>query len=77
MKDIPLDDYCLKVRFDDGKIVLYDVKEDIKEIPSYASLVKEPALFKNAKLDASRTCVYWSDEIDLPSDAIYDYGRTV
>lgn len=24
------------------------------------------------QLDESRTCVFWSDEIDLPSDAIYE-----
>ena len=29
---------------------------------------------KNAKLDESRTCVYWNDRIDLPSDTIYKYG---
>lgn len=26
------------------------------------------------RLPESRTCVYWNSEIDLPSDAIYEYG---
>lgn len=29
---------------------------------------------KVLQLDTSRTCVYWYDEIDLPSDSIYEYG---
>ncbi len=76
-KLIPLDDLMLRVTFDDGKSVLYDVKEDIKNIPSYKVLETETGLFKNVRLDPSRTCVYWSDEIDLPSDAIYEYGKQI
>lgn len=76
-KLIPLDDLMLEVTFDDGKSVLYDVKEDIKDIPSYGVLETEIGLFKNAQLDSSRTCVYWSDEVDLPSDAIYEYGKQI
>ena len=25
--------------------------------------------------DESRTCISWTEEIDLPSDIVYDYGR--
>lgn len=71
----PLDNYCLRVLFDDGKTVLYDVKEDIREIPSYGALMTICGLFQHVQLDSSRTCVFWTDEIDLPSDAIYEYGR--
>ena len=34
----PLDNYMLLVVFDDGKTVLYDVKEDIETIPQYGDL---------------------------------------
>ena len=70
-----LDDLLLKVTFDDGKAVIYDVKEDINDIPSYKVLETEIGLFKNVQLDKSRTCVYWGDDVDLPSDTIYEYGR--
>ena len=73
----PMDDYTLLVTFDDNKTVLYDVKEDIRDIPSYATLRSIPGLFEQVQLDQSRTCVYWNDEIDLPSDAIYEYGKEV
>lgn len=70
----PLDNYRLHVIFDDGKDVIYDVKEDINAIPSYSDLKTIPGLFETVHLDTSRTCVEWNEFIDLPSDAIYEYG---
>ena len=70
----PLPDYKLKVLFDDGKTVIYDVKEDIDTIESYKDLATVHGLFQQVQLDESRTCVYWNDQIDLPSDTIYEYG---
>jgi hypothetical protein len=71
----PLDDYVLFVNFDDGRTVLYDVKEDIRTISSYRNLETINGLFKNVQLDESRTCIFWNDTIDLPSDTIYEYGK--
>lgn len=73
----PGKDFTLDVTFDDGKSVVYDVKEDMRNIRSYMALREEHGLFEQVQLDESRTCVYWNDEIDLPSDAIYEYGVTV
>lgn len=70
----PLDNYMLSVVFDDGKTVLYDVKEDIETISQYRNLKAIYGLFKQVRMDESRTCVYWTDDIDLPSDTIYEYG---
>ena len=70
----PLPDYKLKVLFDDGKTVIYNVKEDIETIESYKDLAFVQGLFEQVQLDESRTCVYWNDQIDLPSDTIYEYG---
>lgn len=28
-------------------------------------------------IDKSRTCVYWNDRIDLPSDTLYEYGVSI
>ncbi len=72
-----LDDYVLFVEFDDGYKVLYDVKDDIKDIPSFRALVNIYGLFNQVQLDSSRTCVYWNDEIDLAGDSIYEYGKAV
>ena len=70
----PLEDYLLRVVFDDGRIVKYDLKDDIRAISDFRALETECGLFKNAQLDASRTCISWNDRIDLPSDVIYEYG---
>ncbi len=67
----------LFVRFDDGKAVMYDVLDDVRSIPSYAPLETVPGLFAQVQLDQSRTCVFWNEDIDLPSDVIYDFGRKV
>ena len=73
----PLKDYQLLVSFDDGRQVRYDVADDIATLPAFRDLQTEQGLFENAQLDTSRTCIYWNDQIDLPSDAIYEYGVTV
>ena len=70
----PMPDFKLKVLFDDGKTVIYNVKEDIETIESYKDLATVHGLFQQVQLDESRTCVYWNDQIDLPSDTIYEYG---
>lgn len=70
----PLPDYMLAISFDDGRHVVYDVKEDM-HLPGYRQLRDIAGLFQQVQLDQSRTCVFWNDEIDLPSDTIYEYGR--
>lgn len=71
----PLPDFFLRVVFDDGKTVLYDVKEDMEQIESYRDLRFITGLFNQVQIDQSRTCVFWNNQIDLPSDTIYQYGK--
>lgn len=71
------EDFKLLVEFDDGKRVIYDVNSDMNDIPSYKELKKITGLFNSVRVDASRTCVYWTDDIDLPSDIIYEYGESL
>lgn len=73
-KIVPQPNLTLSVTFDDGRHVLYDVKDDL-HLPGYDALRTVPGLFRSVQLDPSRTCVFWNDEIDLPSDIIYQYGR--
>lgn len=68
-------DYKLKVTFDDGKKVVYDMNDDIDTLPGYCDLKNITGLFSNVQLDSSRTIVYWNDYIDLPSDEIYEFGK--
>ena len=73
---IPLPDYRLVVGFDDGRRVVYDVREDM-DLPGYEQLRTVTGLFQAVQLDQSRTCVYWNDMIDLASDSIYLYGKEI
>ena len=73
----PLQDYYLRISFDDGKTVVYDVKEDMEQLESYRDLRLIRGLFEQVRLDESRTCVYWNEDIDLPSDTLYEYGKVM
>lgn len=68
----PLENYLLYVVFKDGKKGFYNVLEDIEQIPQFEDLKTINGLFKQVQVDESGTCVFWSDFIDLPSDAIYE-----
>ena len=52
-----LDDYILFVKFDDGYKVLYDVKDDIKTLPSFRALVDVYGLLPHAQLDKPNLCI--------------------
>lgn len=73
----PMQGFFLQVVFDDGRKCLYDVKSDIDTIKGYDDLKKIQGLFEQVQLDESRTCVFWNDYIDIPSDAIYEYGELI
>lgn len=73
----PIADYKLIVLFDDGNKVLYDVNEDIETINEFRNLKQIQGLWQQVKIDKSRTCIYWNDRIDLPSDTLYEYGVSI
>lgn len=73
----PRADFKLFITFDGGEQVIYDVNEDIQQIPDFSILKTETGLFENVQLDESRTCIYWSDRVDLPSDSLLEYGLKV
>lgn len=74
---IPMENYILDVVFDDNVRVHYDMKEDISSLPRYDDLRNIQGLYQNVQLDLSRTCIYWNEYIDLPSDTIYEYGNKI
>lgn len=74
---VPMENYILDVVFDDNVRVHYDMKEDISSLPGYDDLRNIQGLYQNVQLDLSRTCIYWNEYIDLPSDTIYEYGNKI
>ena len=71
------ENYHLEICFKSGECVLYDVGDDIATISEFEVLKTEPHLFENVQVDDSRTCVYWNDRVDLPSDTLLKYGKRV
>ncbi len=74
---LPIEGYKLDVTFDSGEHIIYDVLDDINTIKEFEPLLTETGLFNNVQIDESRTCVFWNDVIDLPSDTILEYGIKV
>lgn len=72
----PLENYILYIAFDDGKEVNYDVKSDMNEWESYR-ILGEKGLFFQVQVDESRTVVYWNEDVDFPSDILYEYGKEI
>ncbi len=72
-----LADFKLYIRFDGGEEVIYDLNEDILQIPDFSVLKTEYGLFENVQLDQSRTCIFWNDQIDLPSDTLLESGKRI
>lgn len=73
----PLEGYILKVLFENDEAVLYDVLEDIESIETFQPLKDECSLFAQVRLDESRTCIYWNEQIDLAADSVYRYGEKI
>ena len=73
----PQKDYTLLITFDSGEQVIYDVKDDIRQLPDFSVLQTEYNLFNNVQIDESRTCIFWNDRVDLPSDTLFEYGRKI
>lgn len=49
----PIIDYILQVYFDDGKVILYDVKDDINSIAQFGDLKSIYGLFCQVQLDGA------------------------
>ena len=73
----PLENYKLLITMLDGRRFLYDVSDDIVTLKAFAPLKTEYKLFEQVQIDSSKTCIYWSDEIDLPSDTLVEYGKQI
>lgn len=72
----PLPDRVLLVSFDDGRKVLFEPTPYLT-IDDYDVFSIAPGLFQCAKIDKSRSAVYWTDFVFVPADLIYESGQIV
>ena len=73
----PIDKYKLLVKFDDGYTVEYDLSSEISAIPEFRDLKDIVGLFECIQLDSSRTILFWNETIDISSDTLYSYGKSI
>ena len=66
------DEYLIEATFDNGDIIIYDMKEKMMD-PNYEAL-KEPSFFKLGKVDVGGYGISWNDEIDLSEYEIWSGG---
>ncbi len=71
---IPLDDYILKVTFEDNVIKFYDIKPLFEKWNIFKSLITTKGLFKQVKVDTGGYGIYWNDEIDLSCNELWENG---
>ena len=53
-----MENFVLYAVFEDGARVFYGLHADLNTLPDYDGLEKIEGLYRNVKLDESRTCVY-------------------
>lgn len=77
VKVIALSNYRIKVWYEDGKQVVYDVKPDIERLEPFRPLEDE-LLFQNVRLMFNGRVIAWGDQFaapDMDADVPYIYGE--
>jgi hypothetical protein len=70
-----LEDYKLKLLFDDGKFKIVDFENRLKEAKNMFLPLKDIDYFKKVKTDGST--LVWPNGLDLCPDALYDRGKDI
>ena len=72
-----LDDVKVKVSFQDGKIILYDLSRMFSKYPQLEELRNNRELFLSGKLDGLGDGIIWNDELDFSAMSIYECGELI
>ncbi|MBA3816925.1 MAG: DUF2442 domain-containing protein [Parachlamydiaceae bacterium] len=70
-----IEDYKLKLSFDDGKVKIVDLAERLKAAKNMFLPLLNVDYFKEVKSDG--TTIVWPNGLDLCPDALYDIGQDV
>lgn len=78
IKDVkPLDNFILKVTFENKVIKYYDVKLLFNKYVVFNSLKNINNLFEQVKVDIGGYGISWNDELDLSCNEIWENGKDV
>ena len=72
-----LNDVCLEVLFQDGKIIQYDMSNLFEKYPQLEELRKNRILFELGHLDSAGCGIIWTDELDIDTMTIYEEGKLI
>lgn len=82
-KVVPLENSVLKVKFMNGTVKTYDVKQLIGVMPpvngrsAFDILCDDTELFNKVHVDLGREIIVWDDFFDLDAEDIWDDGVTI
>lgn len=70
-----LQDYVLKVTFENNEIKYYDVKPLFTKWIAFQNLKSIKRLFNQVKVDTKGYGISWNDELDLSCNELYNNGK--
>ena len=70
---IPLDEYILEIKYDNGEVIKFDMK-DLLNHPLFKSL-NDVDIFREVRINGSSIC--WDNDIDICADSIYNNQQQV
>ena len=71
------EDFKLKVEFEDGRVVLYDVKPMFALVPAFRELQNDSELYRSVKVADEGKMVSWKDNLNLDATNIWANGVLV
>ena len=72
-----LPDYRLSVQFSEGVTKIYDMKPLFEQMPLFAELKENAAVFCGVSVDVGGYGIVWNDDLDLSCDELWKNGVQV
>ena len=64
-------------KFNDGKVVSYDIRDFSEELPILKKLEENPSLFENGRKAPGGCGIIFNDEIDIACEELYENGTLI
>lgn len=72
-----IEDRILRVIFQSGQAVDYNVRDLCPNYPQFKKLVRNNNLFQQVQVDTGGYGISWNDELDLSAEEIWENGKRV
>jgi hypothetical protein len=68
---VTLDNFSLRIKYDDGIEGIYDMNPSIQEGGVFSSFLSNLELFKKVAIGGNGAYISWPGEIEIGADSIY------